>query len=246
MLSDFIKYLMKNYSATISDLSETGGMNEYCEKIPGKSFIKDKFRMIDVDLLACKVPGPNLSSVDGLYVKEKNGQMTFYLIEFKKMDLDNPQNIVKSYYFLDSYRNLCKKECQFSKVYGMSRENLKDRMQVNLELKPLNTLMLIHRLYIQYEAYEKSDKRFSYHIWENYTEDFSENDNILSEFSNIKYHYIIVYEEDKSFSPNPYNEGERIRNYFDFLEKLKPYPFTKAFQVNSDDFKYEILVKIKS
>ena len=246
MLSDFIDYLMKNYSATITELSETGGMNKYCEKLPGKHFIEDEFRMIDVDLLACILPGHNLSSVDGLYVKEQNGQMTFYLIEFKKMDLNNPQNIVKSYYFLDSYRTLCKQDCQFSKVYDESRENLKDRIQVNLELKPLNTLMLIHRLYIQYEAYEKSDQRFPYHFWEDYTKDFSENEDILSEFSNIKYQYIIVYEEDRGFSPNPYNDGERIRDYFSFLEKLKPYPFTKAFQVNSDDFKYETLVKIKS
>ena len=238
---------MENYSATLTELSETGGLDEYCEKVHGEPFIEDDdFRMIDVDLLACRLPGHNLSSVDGLYVKEKNGQMTFYLIEFKKMDLDNPQTIVKSYYFLDSHRALCKQDCKFSQVYGKSRKNLKDRIQVNLELKPLNTLMLIHRLYIQYEAYEKSDQRFQYHFWENYTEDFSENEAILSEFSNIKYQYIIVYEEEGSFSPNPYNEGERIRNYFDFLEKLKPYPFTKAFQVNSNDFKYETLVKIKS
>ena len=77
MLSDFIEYLMENYSATITELSETGGMNN-CEKLPGKRFIEDGFRMIDVDLLACKLQGHNLSSVDGLYVKEKNGQMTFY------------------------------------------------------------------------------------------------------------------------------------------------------------------------
>lgn len=245
MLSDFIDYLMENFSATITELSKTGGLNEYCDELPGERFIEDDFRMIDVDLLACLLPGPNLSSVDGLYVKEKNGQRTFYLIEFKKMDLYNPQNIVKSFYFLDNYRTLCKQDCQFSKVYNESRKNLKDRIQVNLELKPLNTLMLIHRLYIQYEAYEKSDHPFQYHVWGDYTDDFSENEYILSEFSNIKYQYIIVYEEDRSFSPNPYNDGERIRDYFNFLEKLKPYPFTEAFKVNSDDFKYETLVKIK-
>lgn len=245
MLSDFIDYLMENYSATITELSETGGMDKNCEKIPGNQFIEDKFRMIDMDLLACILPGHNLSSVDGLYVKEKDGQMTFYLVEFKKMDLDNPQNILNSFYFLDSYRSFCKEDCQFSKEYDESRENLKDRIQVNLELKPLNTLMLIHRLYIQYEAYKKSEKRFDYHFWENYTNDFSENEDILNEFSNIKYHYIIVYEKNGWVSPNHYNEHEQERNYFDFLEKLKPYPFTKAFQVNSDDFKYETLKKIK-
>jgi len=245
MLSDFIEYLMKNYSASVTELSETGGMND-CEKIPGKRFIEDEFRMIDVDLLACLSPGNNLSSVDGLYVKEKNGQMTVYFIKFKKMDLDNPQDIVKSYYFLDRHRALCKQDCKFSQLYDKSKKNLKDRMQVNLELKPLNTLMLIHRLYIQYEAYEKSNQNFPYHIWEVYNKDFSENEDILSEFSNIKYNYIIVYEETKGFSPNDYNDGERIRDYFDFLEKLKPYPFNKAFQVNSDDFKYETLIKIKS
>lgn len=175
MLSDFIKYLMENYSASITELSETGGMNNHCEKVPGKRFIEDDFRMIDVDLLACLLPGHSLSSVDGLYVKEKNGQMTFYLIEFKKMDLNNPQTIVNSYYFLDSYRTLCKQDCKFSQLYEKSRENLKDRIQVNLELKPLNTLMLIHRLYIQYEAYEKSDQRFPYRFWKDYTNDFSEN-----------------------------------------------------------------------
>ena len=244
MLSDFIEYLMENYSASVTELSETGGMDRDCEKIPGKRFIEDEFRMIDVDRLACQLPGHNLSSVDGLYVKEKNGQMTFYLIEFKKMDLDSPQKILNSYYFLDSYRTLCKQDCRFSQVYDDSKENLKDSVQVSLELKPLNTLMLIHRLYLQFEAYERSEQRFPYHIWEDYTKDFSENEDILSEFSNIKYQYIIVYEE-KGFSPNPYNDGQRIRNYFDFLEKLKPYPFTKAFQVNSDDFKYETLGKIK-
>lgn len=245
MLSDFINYLMENYSATITELSETGGL-DHCHRVPGSRFIEDEFRMIDVDLLACRLPGNNLSSVDGLYVKEKDGQKTFYLIEFKKMDLDNPQNIRNSYYFLDRHRTLCKQDCTFSKLYENSRENLRDRNQVNLELKPLNTLMLIHRLYIQYEAYQQTDKRFEYHFWMDYTEDFSENEDILNEFSNIKYQYIIVYEENQSFSPNPYNNGERIRNYFDFLKKLKPYPFTKAFQVNSNDFKYETLVKIKS
>ena len=245
MLSDFINYLMENYSATITELSETGGL-DHCQKVPGRCFIEDEFRMIDVDLLACRLPGNNLSSVDGLYVKEKDGQKTFYLIEFKKMDLDNPQNIRNSYYFLDRHRTLCKQDCKFSELYENSRENLRDRNQVNLELKPLNTLMLIHRLYIQYAAYKQTEQPYEYHFWNVYTEDFSENEDILREFSNIKYQYIIVYEETRSFSPNPYNNGERIRNYFDFLEKLKPYPFTKAFQVNSDDFQYETLVKIKS
>ena len=235
---------MKNYSATITELSETGGMVN-CEKVPGNKFIEDDFRMIDVDLLACRSPGPNLSSVDGLYVKEKDGQTIFYLVEFKKMDLENPQDIDYTYYFLDRHRRLCGHDCSFSKVYDKSRENLKDRNQVSLELKPLNTLMLIHRLYLQYEAYNNSEQRFDYHFWSEYTEDFSENEDILSEFSNIKYHYIIVYEES-GFSPNPYNNGERIRNYFDFLEKLKPYPFSKAFQVNSYDFKNDTLEKIKS
>ena len=245
MLCDFIRYLMDNYSTTITELSETGGLNN-CEKVPGNKFIEDGFRMIDVDLLACRTPGPTLSSVDGLYVKEKDGQITFYLIEFKKMDLENPQNIDYTYYFLDRHRKLCGHDCSFSKVYDESRKNLKDRNQVNLELKPLNTLMLIHRLYIQYAAYKQTEQPYEYHFWNVYTEDFSENEDILREFSNITYQYIIVYEETRSFSPNPYNNGERIRNYFDFLEKLKPYPFTKAFQVNSDDFQYETLVKIKS
>lgn len=69
----FIDYLMDNYSVSVTELSETGDMNKYCEKIPGKSFIEEDFRMIDGDLLACKLSSPNLSSVDGLYVKEKNG-----------------------------------------------------------------------------------------------------------------------------------------------------------------------------
>ena len=245
MLSDFIDYLMENYSATITELSETGGM-KHCKKVPGERFIEDDFRMIDLDVLACKLPGSNLSSVDGLYVKEKDDQITFYLIEFKKMDLDNPQDIFSSYYFLDKHRALCKQDCQFSKIYEISRKNLKDRNQVGLELKPLNSLILIHRLFIQYEAYQNSNQSDSDNFLKNYSGDFSENEEILSEFSNIKYQYIIVYDENAGFSPNPYNEGERIRHYFDFLRKLKPYPFTNAFQVNSDEFKSDTLVKIKS
>lgn len=61
----------------------------------------------------------------GYMLKKKMGQITFYLIEFKKMDLDNPQNIVYSYYFLDSCRTICKQDCQFSKVYNESIETLK-------------------------------------------------------------------------------------------------------------------------
>ena len=171
MLSDFINYLMENCSATITELSETGGL-DHCQKVPGRRFIEDEFRMIDVDLLACRLPGNNLSSVDGLYVKEKDGQKTFYLIEFKKMDLDNPQNIRNSYYFLDRHRTLCKQDCKFSELYENSRENLRDRNQVNLELKPLNTLMLIHRLYIQYVAYKQTEQPYEYHFWNVYTEDF--------------------------------------------------------------------------
>ena len=83
MLSDLMQYLWDNYSFTVTELSQTGGHNRNCESKGGHKFIESDFKMIDMDFISCKFPGKRLSTADGLYFKEKDGFVHFYLVEFK-------------------------------------------------------------------------------------------------------------------------------------------------------------------
>ncbi len=243
MLSDFIQYLTDRFSCSITELSETGGNDHNCNSMRGKKFIKDNFEMIDVDYIACKFPGLNLSSVDGLYVKEENGKTVFYLIEFKKMNFKDLDSLEISLNYLKYQRTLYDDNSDFLKAYDNCEDYLADKTQVSLEIKPLNTLMLLHKLYVQYK-YCESSENLIFSIDKEFTNNYLEDKESLDEFSKIIYKYIIVYQFNE-FTPNTSNNHEAYDKYFNFLKKLKPYPFSMALPVDSREFEEYVLRKIK-
>ena len=245
MLSDLMQYLWDNYSFTVTELSQTGGHNRNCESKGGHKFIESDFKMIDMDFISCKFPGISLSTADGLYFKEKDGFFHFYLVEFKKMKFDDLNSVDISLYHLKNAREVCGRNSNcFFDAYDKCEKYLADKDQVSLEIKPNDTIRLIHKLYAQYRAWQKEGTG-DYNFWQIYTHDYSEDSATLEEFSKVKYHYIVVYEFD-SFSENMSNTHEETREYFYFLEKLKPYPFDTAISVNDSDFVNEVLREIGS
>lgn len=238
-----MQYLWDNYSVTVTELSKTGGHNRNCVSKRGHNFIESDFKMIDMDFISCKFPGKSLSTVDGLYFKEKEGFLHFYLVEFKKMKFDDLNSVDISLYHLKNAREVCGKNSScFFEAYDKCEKYLADKTQVSLEIKPNDTIRLIHKLYAQYRAWQKNGK-CDYQFWEIYTNDYSEDLSTLEEFSRVKYHYIVVYEFD-SFSPNLSNTHEATQEYFYFLKKLIPYPFDTAIGVNDIDFVDNVLKEI--
>ena len=241
---DFMQYLFENYSASVTELSKTGGHNSRCENKGGRLFIENDFKMIDMDFISCKFPGRRVSSVDGLYFNEKNGETHFYMVEFKKMRFDNLDSVDISLYHLKNRREVCgDDENCFFESFDKCVKYLADKTQVGLEIKPMDTLKLLHKLYIQYNAYLALDSDDVFDLSKVYTHDYTEDLKSLEEFSKIKYHYFIVYEFDE-FSPNMSNTHEETAEYFKFLDKLKPYPFTTAIRVNDCVFVDDILKEI--
>ena len=245
MLSDLMQYLWDNYSATVTELSKTGGHNSNCQSKGGYKFIESDFKMIDMDFISCKFPGKRLSTADGLYFKQKDGLAHVYLVEFKKMKFDDLNSVDISLYHLKNAREVCgsNSNCFFA-AYDKCEKYLADKTQVSLEIKPNDTIKLIHKLYAQYRAWER-EKKEDYCFWHIYTDDYCEDLATLEEFSRVRYHYIVVYEFD-SFSSNMSNTHEETREYFYFLEKLKPYPFETALCVNDSDFVNEVIRQIES
>lgn len=238
-----MQYLTVRFSRPITELSETGGMDRRCNSLRGRKFIEDDFKMIDVDYLACKFPGLNLSSVDGLYVKEEEGKTVFYLIEFKKMNFKDLDSLDISLHYLKYQRTLYDDTSGFFESYDKCEDYLADKTQASLEIKPLNTLMLLHKLYVQYK-YCESSENLIFSIDKEFTNNYIEDKESLEEFSKIIYKYIIVYKFNE-LTTNTSNNHNAYNEYFDFLKKLKPYPFTMALSVDSNYFEQYLLRKIK-
>lgn len=253
MLNDFIEFLKLNYSETVTDLSKTGGMKNNCEDKPGNIFIEDDTEMIDMDKVACHFNNRHRqSTVDGLFIKDKkgkNGEMEthFYLVEFKKMNLENPVRISNSLYALNYARHCYDEENTFTETYDKCESSLRDRTQVTLRVKPISTLMLLHKVYANYKAFMVSGIEGDFDIARTYIKYESEYADAAIAFSKIKFHYMVVYkfEREEIYKKNISNEQFININIFGFLNKLKPYPFITADSFDDLDFKL-VLLKIKS
>lgn len=253
MLNDFIDFLKLNYSETVTDLSKTGGMKNNCEDKPGNIFIEDDTEMIDMDKVACHFNNRHRqSTVDGLFIKDKkgkNGEMEthFYLIEFKRMNLENPVRISHSLFALRYARHCYDDENPFTETYDKCDSSLEDHTQVTLRVKPISTLMLLHKVYANYKAFIESGVEGDFDIGKRYINDYSEYAETAKVFSKIKFHYMVVYKFvlEEIYKKNISNEQFININIFGFLNKLKPYPFLTADSFDDLEFKM-VLLKIKS
>ncbi len=253
MLEDFMSFLKQNYSETVTNLSKTGGMTNNCEDIPGNIFIEDDTQMIDMDKVACNFDRMHRqSTVDGLFVKDKKGEngepeTHFYLVEFKKMDLNNPVRISNSLYALKYARSCYYEKNTFVDTYDKCEGHLEDHTQVTLRVKPVSTLMLLHKAYANYKAFIESGDDGDFDIGKRYADDYIEDAETSKAFSKIKYHYMVIYniKPDDIYKTNISNDQFMNINIFGFLNKLKPYPFVTADSYDDIDFKRKVLDAMK-
>ena len=280
MFAEFIKFLKINYEDTVTEISRTGERNckNKCNPKGNKFIIDDEFKMIDLDCVAddFNPSTENLKTVDGLYVCQKDEKTHFYLIEFKKMPLDEPHKLPLTLSYLrkarkktpvekfdefarsvmysedfnsiqdfQGYKVPINKVNGFLDSYDGCKKYLSDRTKEGLKNKPVTSLILLHQVYNQFLAYKNSNTQSEFDIRRNYANNYFENKVAFEDFVNIKYHYIIVFEYN-GISESPLHLSNECIQYFNFMENLKPYPFTTTVFTNNKYFVEKVLPAIKS
>ena len=212
---EFLKDLELKYSDSITNISKTG---------EGNYFIENDTQMICVDKLSKDFAEDNsneeLSSVDGLYYVENDSKLILYFFEFKKMNF-----FAKDLLATEKLNNVIKniencslsEDCEYEYLSDLKKikKDIYNKILVQLKIKPLETLILLHNLY------EKEN---------------GEPEDIV----NIEKHYYLVSQTPNEHSPYTKNKSKtrrkgKSKEIFDFLNKLYPFPFkqTKAIPEKS-------------
>lgn len=213
------------------------------------------------------------STVDGLYISKDLSDFYFIEFKKMKLeDAELPisysffkktidKNIIEKYddfskifkgvsdSNLDPFKEPVEKVNKFLQAYHDCQKNLDDKTKNSLKIKPLSTMVLLKQIYNQFKNYEEGklngeidpDEKFK--INEVYN-NFKEDPDTLMTFSNINFHYYIVYEFG-FLTPNKSHKKKDLKQYFKFLKNINPYPFNETIPSDEKKFVNNILPKIK-
>lgn len=178
----------------------------------GNDFIEHDVKMFDWDEISKLYDGDESSSVDGIYFSLENDALTIYLFEFKNLNLyDNFFDAKKQ---LEEYikdMEACVFCCCYPKQMRKVKKKLVSKKVISLKTKPLESLILLH--------------------------------NILNEFGissdeivKIKKEYYVVSKTPGNGSKKNWHRKGRNGELFGFIDKIRPFPFTKVDHLTEKTF----------
>lgn len=139
----FNEILLEKYGDTITNLSKTGQNN----------FIKNSFRMIDLDKMSKSFPkinkdfkGQEFSTADALYINNSDNEIILYFFEFKKIDFNKEKDQKMAGYELnraiEKMKN-CEHDCFINYDKSSFPKYLIDKYNLSLIKKPYESLSLL-------------------------------------------------------------------------------------------------------
>ena len=265
--NDFIvndNFYLINMDRVAVDFTRSPNKNKKSKKRRKKKIVKDEYFAKGRD---------TPSTVDGLYISKDLSDFYFIEFKKMKLE-DAKLPITYSYLDKTINKNIIEKYDDFSKIFkGISDSNLDpfkepvekvnkflqtyhscqklldDKTKNSLKIKPLSTMVLLKQIYNQFKNFEEGklngeiNANEKFKINEVYN-NFKEDPDTLMTFSNINFHYFIVYEFG-FLTPNKSHIKRDLKQYFKFLKNISPYPFSETIPVNEKKFINVILPEIK-
>ena len=225
-MQNFKKYLLNKYGKSIKELSET----EF-----GNNLLDYDFQMISWDDVAEDFLNYNndfndkFSSVDALYILEKEDKVQLFFFEFKNVNYSIPEDYQMSKFHLNKCIKKmkdCPNDCKLYDDIEKFSERLVDESNVSLRSKPSDSLSL-------------------FYFMMNYFFSDGEIDNNCKEklFKIDKFFFLVSNTEQQYyFNKNKNNRYNTIVRPLSFLKRLEPYHYDMVFSINTsgfNDFFYE-------
>jgi hypothetical protein len=182
-------------------------------KTDENEFIVNDTEMYDWDEVSKLYGGNNPhSSVDAIYFSLNKGVLTIYLFEFKNISLyDKFFNARKQ--LEDIINDL--DECVFCCCYPQQMRKIKRKLIskkiISLKTKPLESLILLHNILNEFNI--SSD-----------------------EIVKIRKEYYIVSKTPITGNKSNWHRQRKNKEIFDFIDKIRPFPFTKIGHLNENSF----------
>lgn len=192
---------------SVTDLSKTDE----------REFIVSDIQMYGGDELNKSQNSEDLQTVDAIYpIFDENG-LTLYFFEFKKYDfLDEffDAKIPLKRYIKEM--ESCIYDCRYSKCLKKIQKKLISKKVISLKLKPLESLILLNNLLSEYGVSSEDLVKI-----------------------NKEYYIVSLTNIPENFNnPNKDNSRRkgRLKEIFDFRNKISPFPFSNVEPLNEQSF----------
>lgn len=182
-------------------------------KTSTNEFIIDDTVMLDWDEISkFYSDGDDASSVDAIYCYVENNELTLYLFEFKNQNLHDPYFDAKKQ-LNDIITDL--KNSKTCHKYGEEIENIKKNLVskkiISLKTKPIESLILLHKILNDYGISSE-------------------------EIVTVKKEYYVVSTTPTSGNKSNWHRRGRNKEIFGFIDKIKPFPFTKIDHIHEKSY----------